>query len=489
MTIVRGADLFCGGGGTSTGFARACEEKGVKADLVAVNHWDIAIETHALNHPWARHLCAWLDAIDPKKAVPSGRLNLLVASPECTHFSTARGGRPMHDQSRASAWLILKWLQELYVENVLIENVREFMTWGPLGADRRPLKSRRGETFHAFINAVKSLGYTVDWRVLNAADYGDPTTRERLFIIARRGRRKITWPEPTHAPVERLRNKDLFQNLKPWKPSREIIDWSLKGDSIFNRKRPLAPATLERIAAGIQKFKWPEPFLVVLRNHQNGMSLDRPLPTMTTSGANFGLCQPFVLGQQSGSMPREVSQPIPTVATGGAISLVEPFITAFRGSHAGKRDGAQRNYSIERPLGTMDCSPRFGVVEPFIMPVNHGRSDTRSYEMGNPFPTVTSVDAWSMVEPFLVKYNGTGGAYPTSEPLDTITAKDRFGIVQALAIDILFRMLRPHELALAMSFPRQYQFAGNREAQVKQIGNAVPIETATALCRTLLEVA
>jgi DNA (cytosine-5)-methyltransferase 1 len=447
MSIV-GVDLFCGGGGTSTGLARACAKRGKKLDLIAVNHWDIAIETHALNHPWARHLCAALDAVDPRKAVPSGRLNLLVASPECTHFSTARGGRPMHDQSRASAWLILKWLQELYVDNVLIENVKEFQTWGPLGANFRPLKSRRGETFHAFINSVKSLGYTVDWRILNAADYGDPTTRERLFIIARRGRRKINWPEPTHAPAERLRNGDLFSDLKPWKPAREIIDWSLKGTSIFNRKRPLAPATLERIAAGIKKFNWPEPFLVVLRNHQNGVSLDRPVPTMTTSGANFGLCQPFVLGQQSGSVPRDVSSPIPTIATDGAISLVKPF----------------------------------------IMPVNHGRTDTRSYAMGNPFPTVTSVDAWSMVEPFLVKYNGTGQAYATSEPLDTVTAKDRFGIVQPMAIDILFRMLQPHELAAAMSFPRDYRFAGNREEQVKQIGNAVPVETATALCERLLEV-
>lgn len=412
--MISAADLFCGAGGTSTGLAAVCVDMGRKHHLVAVNHWDIAIETHALNHPWAQHLCASLDAIDPRKAVPSGRLNLLVASPECTHFSVARGGRPMHDQSRASAWLILKWLQELYVENVLIENVREFQNWGPLGADRRPLKSRRGETFNAFIGALMSLGYKVEWRLLNAADYGDPTTRERLFIIARRGNRKITWPEPTHAPAERLRNGDLFRELHPWRPAREIIDWSIKGDSIFRRRRPLAPATLERIAAGIKKFGWPEPFLLILRNHQNGGSLDKPVPTMTTSGANFGLIQPFMLGQQSGSVPREAARPIPTIATDGAISLVEPF---------------------------------------------------------------------------LVKYNGTGKAYRTSEPLDTVTAKDRFGIVQPMEIDILFRMLQPHELAAAMSFPRDYQFAGNREQRVKQIGNAVPVSIATALCRALLEAA
>lgn len=486
MSVIRAVDLFCGAGGTSTGLAIACQSIGKKPDLIAVNHWDIAIETHALNHPWARHLCAWLDAVDPAKTVPSGRLNLLVASPECTHFSTARGGKPMHDQSRASAWLILKWLQELYVETVLIENVREFQTWGPLGADRRPLKSRRGETFQAFINALRSLGYAVDWRILNCADYGDPTTRERLFIIARRGRREIAWPEPTHASAERLRNRELFSSLAPWTPAREIIDWSLKGESIFNRKRPLAPATLERIAAGMKKFNWPEPFLVVLRNHQDGMSLDRPLPTMTTSGANFGLCQPFVLGQQSGSVARETSDPLPTIATGGAISLIEPFMIPFHGKRPGQ---VGRSHSVKKPVPTIPTSNMFGLCEPFIMPVNHGRKDARAYEMGNPFPTVTSVDAWSMVEPFLVQYNGTGRAYATSEPLNTVTAKDRFGIVQPLAIDILFRMLQPHELARAMSFPDDYKFAGNREAKVKQIGNAVPVRTATALCRAILEAA
>lgn len=420
---------------------------GRQPHLLAVNHWDIAIETHALNHPWARHLCAALDAIDPRKAVPSGRLNLLVASPECTHFSVARGGRPMHDQSRASAWLILKWLQELYVDNVLIENVREFENWGPLGADRRPMKSKRGETFNAFIAALRSLGYKVEWRLLNAADYGDPTTRERLFVIARRGNRKIAWPEPSHAPAERLRNRDLFERLAPWRPAREIIDWSIKGDSIFRRKRPLAPATMERIAAGIRKFRWPEPFLLILRNHMDGKSLDEPIPTLAAGGQHVGLVEPFILGQQSGSVARSTSDPVPTIATDGAISLVQPF----------------------------------------IMPLNHGRADHRSNGMHNPFPTVTSTDAWGMVEPFIMSFYGHGQTDPVSDPLNTITAKDRFGIVRPATADILFRMLQPHELAAAMSFPPEYQFAGNRQDKVKQIGNAVPVRTATALCRAILE--
>lgn len=202
---------------------------GFDLNLVAVNHWDIAIASHTANHPYAKHECASIDAVDPRKLVPGGRLNLLVASPECTHHSNARGGRPMNDQSRSSAWLILRWAELLYIENIIIENVREMRSWGPLGADSRPLKSKRGEFFFAFISALKAAGYNVEHRILNAADYGDPTTRERLFIIARRGNKKIIWPAQTHAPADKLKSMSggLFKRkpLKQWVPARDIIDW------------------------------------------------------------------------------------------------------------------------------------------------------------------------------------------------------------------------------------------------------------------------
>ncbi len=477
------ADLFCGGGGTSTGLAQACANAGRKFELLAINHWNIAVQTHALNHPWARHLCASLDQVNPRTEVPRGVLDLLLASPECTDHSVAKGGRPKNDQRRASAWLILKWLQELYVKTVIIENVPEFRKWGPLGADGKPLKSKRGETFRAFLQALNSLGYNVDYRVLCAANYGAATTRERLFMIARRGHRKITWPEQTHAPADRT--ETLFGNLKSWRPAREIIDWSIKGTSIFNRKRPLAPATLERIAAGMLKFNWPEPFLVVLRQHMAARSLDVPLPTLTAGGLHVGLVEPFVLGQQSCAAPRGVSSPLPTISTGGAISLVEPFVIPFFGERKGQ---SPRVHSIGDPLPTVTSHGAGGLVQPFIMPVNHGSRDKRTYSLERPFPTVTSVDAWARVEPFVVKYNGTGTAYGLDEPLDTVTAKDRFGLVtpDGFLIDVLFRMLQPHELAAAMSFPPDYQFAGTREQKVMQIGNAVDVRQARALIAEVL---
>jgi DNA (cytosine-5)-methyltransferase 1 len=237
------ADLFCGGGGTSEGLRQACEMLGYKLWLLGINHWDVAIATHSRNHTYAKHICENLDNVNPRKVIPWGWLNLLVASPECTHHSNARGGKPCSDQSRASAWHILRWAEALRIDNILIENVKEFQTWGPLGSNGRPLKSRKGETFQAFINALRSLGYKVDFRVLNAAYYGDPTTRERLFIVARRGRRPIVWPAPTHSPDG---GDTIFGKTKRWRTAREIIDWDIPGQSIFSRKKPLSKNTINR---------------------------------------------------------------------------------------------------------------------------------------------------------------------------------------------------------------------------------------------------
>lgn len=482
MKTIKAADLFCGAGGTSTGLAYACEDIGAKLELIAINHWDVAIETHSKNHPGAKHLCESLDNVDPRKLVSGGHLQLLVASPECTHHSMARGGKPMSDQSRASGWHILRWAEAIRIDNILIENVREYESWGPLGANGRPLKSKRGETFRAFLDALRSLNYTVDYRILNAADYGDPTTRERLFIMARRGRKSITWPEPTHT---RDGESTLFGDApKKWRAAREIIDWNIPGESIFARKKPLAPATMARIAAGLRKFGGAkaEPFLVVLRNHAEARSIDKPLPTLTAGGQHFALCEPFVLGQQSGASPRSVDKPLPTIATGGAISLVQPFLMHLN------RPG-DRPRQVDEPIATVTgTSSDFGLVEPFIVPVNHGKADHRTYSMDRPMPTVTTLDAWGMVQPFLVEYYGTGGSRSVDDPVATITAKDRFGLIQVdgLALDIRFRMLQPHELARAMSFPDGYEFAGTRDQKVKQIGNAVPRRLAQALCRELI---
>lgn len=417
MKTIHAADLFCGAGGTSTGLLNAARSLGYQVDLLAINHWQIAIATHSANHPDADHRCESLDNVDPRKLVPDGKLDLLVASPECTHHSRARGGKPISDQSRASAWHVLRWCEALDVRNVLIENVPEFQDWGPLDKNDRPIKRQKGRIYRAFLSAMRALGYSVDARIINAADYGDPTTRKRLFIVATKGR-KVRWPEPTHSQT----GGDMFGERPKWKPAREIIDWSLKGESIFNRKKPLSPNTIKRIEAGLRKYG--------------------------------GL--PFVLGQQSAASPRATDKPLPTIASAGAISLIQPF----------------------------------------IVPVNHGTGDLRTHSLNDPMPTVTGFDALALAEPFLIEYNGTGGPESINEPLNTITGSDRFGLVQPYIfkddsgqiymLDIRFRMLQPHELARAMSFPKDYKFIGNREQMVKQIGNAIPIETATALCRTLI---
>ncbi len=514
-SIVHAADLFCGAGGTSTGLYNACREVGRTLDLLAVNHWPVAIESHRINHPGARHICARLESIRPEDAVPGGRLDIMVASPECTHHSIARGGRPVSDQLRASAWYLLRWVETLRVDSLLIENVREFRDWGPIGASGKPLKSRKGQTYQAFLNALRSLGYTVEYRVLNAADYGDATTRQRLFIMARKGRKPITWPEPTHG------DPSLLGAREPYRTARQVIDWSIKSKSIFGRNKPLAPATMKRIEAGLRKFggKNAEPFLVMFYKTNNSRSVDRPLPTVMTVD-HIGLCQPFVLGQQSCAAPRSVDDPLPTIATKGAISLIEPFIVATdhkggngryangidepittvttKTRHAlvepfivpffGERDGqGARCHSVDRPLPTVTSHGAGALVEPFLT-IMKGKSKTRGVD--EPVPTLTTKPHLYLCEPFITRYNGSGcGAKSADEPLDTITTRDRFGLVEVSGryqIDIRFRMLQPHELAAAMSLDG-YELAGTKTDQVKQIGNAVPERLARALCRALLE--
>ena len=810
ITVV---DLFAGAGGTSTGVLQAAARLGLNVNLVAINHWQIAIATHKANHIDQQHLCAKVEEVNPLKVVPSGRLRLLVASPECVHHSRARGGKPRNDQSRTSAWHVLRWMSTLYVDQVLIENVPEFCfpdetavlskrglvpigelrvgdevwthnarwkpvtaisrrtattvrvkgygnsiiettpnhefysrqiapritvsgkngrhelrllepewiradqladydpasaytkkysgytwatpcdlprywmrmpdtlgvdttvpaffymigrwlgdgwirhrknrqdlvricankaeanelqehlantgltwhrqshgdsvdlfdlsaassrilirwlvfnfgeyahrktlpawiygasqeqrwaliegycdsdghekqngqvsmcsvsrclavgmrlllqslgvqasisrvdahispsisapegeincresfsvswqrdtewekcfrtelhiwgrvrevepcreevevwditvsddhsfiadgqvvhncNWGPLGADGLPLKSKKGETFHAFLEAIRSLGYAVEYRVLNCADYGAPQTRERLFIQAVRGRRKIVWPEPTHS---RDGAPTLFGAPKPWRTAREIVDWSIPGQSIFTRKKPLVPNTLKRIFAGLEKF-----------------------------------C--------------EIS--FARVASRGADSPIEPFLVQME--HSGNK-GIR---SIQRPMPAITSADAFGVCEPFLVKF-YGGHDACSLDA--PLPSVTAnYEHYGLAQPFLLKYNVTGGgARAVDDPVYTITVVDRFGLVeieitlsgklQTIAgipivfkdgargiLDLRFRMLTQRELARAQSFPDSYQFLGTRKNQTQQIGNAVPPVIAEHLALAML---
>ena len=373
-------DLFAGAGGESCGIHAAFNARNENIKLFAVNHWEVACATHAANFPADECICQDIQTVIPTNLVKPGEsVELFWASPECTHFSTARGGKPMDDQSRCTPFDIIRWLTMLDVKRVIIENVAEFETWGPLGKDCRPIKEQKGSFFSMFIGAIKNIGYTVDWRICNAADYGAPTTRRRLFIQAvKKGSGKtIRWPERLYAEHPEDVNGDLFgTDLKPWIPASSIIDWTIPCQPIDNRKKPLSPNTMKRIMNGIKRY-WGE--------------------------------------------------------------AAEPFLVRYNG-------GDNRFHSLNEPVPTLDCSNRYGLVEPLVM-----------------------------------EYYGNGQCQPVSKPLGTVTCRDRFALLRPESCRIGFRMLQPHELAAAQSFPDWYTFTGTKADTVKQIGNAVCPKMAEAL--------
>jgi DNA (cytosine-5)-methyltransferase 1 len=502
--LIRVVDLFCGAGGLSWGVVEALKDRAGDlaeqhdvsvdealeqlVDLVAVNHWERAIETHEQNHPWATHYHAKVEAVEPRSVFdePDPDVKLLVGGPQCTHFSSARGGKPVDEQKRASPWHVLDWVAKLLPENVLLENVPEFESWGPV-IDGDP--TRNGQFFEAWVETFRGLGYSVAWRTLNAADYGDATSRRRLFIIARRGLQP-EWPATTHSEGGEV------SGTEPWRPAAEIVDWTDPGESIWSRDRPLVNNTMQRIAEGLRRYchddlepfadavaelekadveamqenvvpfedldsvveQCGDPFLVKFYGTSTARPLDEPVDTITAGGGKFGLCVPYLLGQQSGAVARDVTeQPTPTIATRGAIGLYQP--KAFVLPRNGVQRGLHSNPAYDpekRPLHTVTAKNHDGHV----------------------------------VTPYLVQYYGQSDAVGIDEPLPTVTTRDRFALVlpehYPWGLDIRFRMLQPRELAAAMGFPPDYEFAGNKTETVEQIGNAVPVNLAKSLCGRLL---
>lgn len=502
------ADLFCGAGGSSTGAKRALDRLGRGMTLTCVNHWPIAIESHSRNHPEARHYVQDIASVRPIEVVPEGYLDLLMASPTCTHHSRARGGKPTSDQQRSDPWHVITWLTELRVKRLLIENVPEFEDWGPVDPrSGKPLKSRKGEYFNAWVRALKGLGFRVEWRVINSADLGAYTTRQRLYLIARSDGKPILWPEPTHS---KNGVAGLFGGGRKWKPAREIIDWANKGTSIFTRKRPLVEKTMWRILAGAQKFNWPEPFLVILRGTQPGQvnasakSVDGPIPTISAGGGHVGIAEqtfrpfvcanrtnnvpqtidgpvptivtsgnlfiaqpemrPFVIGQHGGAVARDVAEPLPTVAAAGAISLTQPIIAPYYGSGSG-----ETCKSIDLPLDTVTAKARFGLVEavaqPFMLP-QHGDGDKapRTLDIENPVPTVTTNSRIAVVEPFIISpRHARAGAGPSprsvENPIPTITSGgSQMGVVEPEVHDP--SIMGADDFALALEQGRVFQVDG-----------------------------
>jgi DNA (cytosine-5)-methyltransferase 1 len=545
MITIYAADLFAGAGGASLGLARACKNMGYELELVAVNHWPRAVETHLKNFPTHVHHCHSIDQVDPLEAVPGGYLDILLAGPECTHFSRARGGKPKNRQSRANAFDIIHWAETLYIQTLIIENVREFRDWGPLDENGKVIPEFKGRDFRLFVGALEELGYRVEHRLLRSADYGDPTSRERLFIIATRGGAPA-WPTPSHCKPE---HREAFPERAPWRTARECIDWSVKGISIYDRPahklQPLAENTMRRIFAGVRKFaKLPflvqmaqasegddrrcydlerplttvttknsqglvEPLLVVFRNNQDGASLDEPMKTLCTARGHFGLIDPKVCqfltaakNENGDQAPRthSLDAPMPTVvAKGRPGDLVESFLTLHYGGHDAR--------SLDNPLQTIAAQwNHFGLVEPvppFLVRYNGGGDGRERVEsVDKPVTTLDTSNRFALCE-FVVNYNGTGGAISLADPMRTVTSNDRFGLVELIVVgeengqtiaegrivgwlDILFRMLQPHELAAAQGFPKEYEFTGSREEIVAQIGNAWTGELAQSLCTAAL---
>jgi len=456
------ADLFCGAGGTSTGALEALSALGYRPSLTAINHWPRAVETHQANHPGARHLCTGIDSVNPRELYPDGKLDLLWASPECTHHSRARGGKPKHEQSRATAWCVVRWVEAVQPQTVMVENVIEFRDWGPLDENGKPIKSLKGVTFKAWIEALRSLGYKVEYRIFCAADYGDPTTRKRLFVQAQRGERQIIWPSQTHQSPRQ--GEELFEDLDAWRAARGCIDLTDKGRSIFKRKKPLALNTIKRIEAGLWKYGFKD------------------LAQSGSSSAN-----PFLVAMEHGGSVRSIDLPINTITTakGGAHALVEPFLVELRGTKADQLKRSAK--SIDDPLGTITAGGgHAALLTPFLLPQQSGG---RLRPIDEPAPTVSTSGAIALIEPYLIKYYGTNKTASIDSPLPTVTTRARFGLVQPVVkiegrkylLDILFRMLRPRELALCQGFKREHDFSGTQAEQVKQIGNAVPRRLARAL--------
>ncbi|WP_299478597.1 DNA cytosine methyltransferase [uncultured Paracoccus sp.] len=461
------ADLLCGAGGSSTGCERALAELGLNMELVCVNHWPTAIETHQKNHPEARHYVQDIATVRPHLIVPEGYLDLLMASPTCTHHSVARGGKPTSDQQRSDPWHIITWLTELRVKRIIIENVWEFLSWGPV--DRRtgkPVKSRKGEYFHAWIETIRRLGFDPEWRKLNAADYGDATTRQRFILMARSDGRKVHWPMPTHRKRDEV-NGDLFSESKPWRPAREIIDWNIRGKSIFGRKKPLAPKTLARIYAGAVKFEWPEVFILLLareiersllyhirwtfsvrnapakaaaRRKRRALARDliarlrhfRVEPIAFAQGGRSA--DPMLITLRRNGAGSDVSRPLPTIAANGThIGIAEPIVLSQHNSGAARTTGDPLPTITTGGAATEErpgCA-RPMLVEPFVVSAAHGVDagernphERRVKSVDEPLGTLHAGGGkFGIVEPFILNRHGDGygetRAHSVEEPAPT----------------------------------------------------------------------
>ncbi len=542
-------DNFAGGGGTSTGLERAF---GRPVDI-AINHNAEALAMHAANHPHTRHLCESVWDVDPIEVTQNQPVGLVWLSPDCKHFSKAKGGKPVEKKIRGLAWVALRWIAKCKPRAIILENVEEFKTWGPLIVDAdgsaRPDPAKKGKTFDSFVRQIRAHGYRVEWEELRACDYGTPTIRKRFFMVARRdGLPIIARPPVTHAaPTSKLAQTG---KLQPWRTAAECIDWSIPCPSIFERTRPLADATLRRIAKGIMRYMVDaeQPFIVpsdavvsvpFMTEHANSstqrlFSVEEPMRTQCAQvkGGHFALVSPTLVqtgyGEREGQTPRalDIGKPLGTVV-GGAVKYA--LVSAFLAKHYTGVVGSDLNDS----MGTITAVDHHSLVAANLVHMGHGeqsangakrwshgvrdvgvplntvaasgmpaavvtsnlvklRNNCVGQEVAEPLGTVTTGGHFAEVRAFLLSYYSTDQDPKIGGPLPTATTKDRFGLVTIHGqdyqiVDIGLRMLTPRELFKAQGFPDSYIIGDDESQGLKLTKTAQVRMCGNSVCPPLAE--
>lgn len=558
-------DLFAGGGGLST----ACEAALGRSPDIAINHNDDALSMHRQNHSQTRHFVADVFEVCPHGATQGRPVGYLHLSPDCTHHSQAAGGQPRDERIRALTWVGRRWAGQVKPRVITLENVRQILKWGPLVAKRCsktgrvmkldgtvaapgehtprsaqflvPCPKRQGVTWQRFVRSLQGLGYVVEHRVINAADHGAGTTRERLFMVARCDGQPIVWPEPTHF-------KKPARGQKRWVAAADSIDWSIPCPSIFDRAKPLADATLRRIARGVQRFVLDsgDPFIV---NMAHGGKLESVTDPVSTIATERGGCRAVVApilsgvgGRAGQTEPTSCSRPMNTITSKGDTALVSATLVQ---TGYGEREGqAPRTLDITEPIGTIVGTGKHAVAAAYLMQANGGFNETPGHDARRPMSTITNsgsqqqlvaahlaqlsrhCDGRDVTEPlrtvmaggehhavvectlgaeqeagalrvaaFLTTYYGNGQECDPRHPMNTVTTRDRLALVTVtlegtpyVITDIGLRMLTPRELYRAQGFPLEYEIEHGHDgrrftksAQVRMVGNSVSPPPATAI--------
>jgi DNA (cytosine-5)-methyltransferase 1 len=422
-------DSFAGGGGVSSGL----KEAGLIVNY-AINHDADAIAMYKINHPGTIVFNENILEVDPREVAKGRPIYMAWFSPDCTHHSRARGGKPREKKIRALAWVILRWAATVKPEVIILENVVEFQEWGPLTIEGKPDPKQKSRTFNSFVNALRRQGYAVEWRELVACDYGAPTSRKRFFLIARRDGKPIVWPERTHGDPDSL--EVMCGLLKPWRTAAECIDWSLPCPSIFARKKPLADNTQRRIAKGLDKFvlKNQKPYIIQV-NHGGenfrGQDISEPLQTVTAKHG-YGIVTPHITKFQQNSIGQVMEQPLDTVMAGATrFGLIAPTLAQI-----GQTGGNDRLHGIEEPLSTIVSKQEHMLIAPTLIQYHGERSCADSGHRGQvvdaPLKTVDASNRYGLTAAYISKYYGgfyDGAGSDVDEPLHTVTSKDHNAII------------------------------------------------------------